>query len=81
MVLKLSSTVSDVFLKVLKLSSEVSDCQPLEGGARGDAHPGRSLHSSPFRHNVSAFCGSGGALKGYFAYFLWCTNRGTNLLF
>jgi len=28
-VLKLSSNVSDVFLKVLKLSSEVSECKPL----------------------------------------------------
>ena len=30
--LKLSSNVSDVFPKVLKLSSEVSECKPLAGG-------------------------------------------------
>ena len=32
--LELSSTVSDVFLKALKLSSEVSECKPLSAGAR-----------------------------------------------
>jgi len=32
-VLKLSSTVSDVFPKVLKLSSEVGECKPLGTGA------------------------------------------------
>ena len=25
---------------------------------------GRGLHSSTFRHNVSAFCGTGGAYRG-----------------
>jgi len=33
-VLKLSSNVSDAFRKVLKLSSEVSECKPLTGGPR-----------------------------------------------
>ena len=32
MVLKLSSNVSGVFPKVLKLSCEVSECQPLPWG-------------------------------------------------
>jgi hypothetical protein len=32
MVVKLSSNVSNVFLKVLKLSSEVSECKPLMRG-------------------------------------------------
>jgi NADPH-dependent glutamate synthase beta subunit-like oxidoreductase len=32
-VLKLSSNVSDAFPKVLKLSSEVSECKPLPAGA------------------------------------------------
>ena len=30
----LSSNVSDVFTKILKLSSEVSECKPLAGGRR-----------------------------------------------
>jgi len=29
------------------------------------AESGRSLHSSTFRLNVSAFCGIGGAFRGY----------------
>jgi hypothetical protein len=35
---KLSSNVSDVFPKVLKLSSEVSECKPLELGNNIYAH-------------------------------------------
>jgi len=34
-------------------------------GIRRQLVPGRGLHSSTFRLNVSAFCGIGGALRGY----------------
>jgi hypothetical protein len=40
-VLKLSSNVSDVFLKVLKLSCGVSECKPLAGG--GGAGTGNAV--------------------------------------
>jgi len=51
-VLKLSSNVSDVFPKVLKLSSEVDECKPLPiggGPGRGPraAQPVPSLPQSP----------------------------------
>jgi hypothetical protein len=42
-VLKLSSTVSDVFPKVLKLSPEVSECKPLHEGQRRRGRRGRVL--------------------------------------
>jgi len=67
-VLKLSSNVSDVLPKILKLSSEVSECKPVHAGAHDhDAarrNPGRGLHSSTFRLNISVFCGIGGAFRG-----------------
>ena len=49
-VLKLSFTVSDVFPKVLQLSSEVSECKPLGAGGVGTggsgAAPGdRAVHA------------------------------------
>ena len=39
--LKLSSNVSDVFLKVLNLSSEVDECKPLSSGFGGGGGGGR----------------------------------------
>ena len=65
-VLKLSSNVIDVFLKVLKLSSEVSECKPLPAATSPPhtAHPsshatagyGLMGHHSP-RHMVSCHSG------------------------
>ena len=51
---KLSSHVSDVFPKVLKLSSEVSECKPLAGGgARPHLRPavaqGRAVQFDPMK--------------------------------
>jgi len=39
----LSSNVSDVFPKVLKVSSEVSECEPLPPGAAGTARRAATL--------------------------------------
>ena len=53
--LKLSSNVSDVIPKVLKLRSEVSECKPLQvgGAVQGARHPGeRRLHAA--RHTGRA---------------------------
>jgi hypothetical protein len=54
-VLKFSSNVSDVFPKVLKLSSEVSECKPLIDGtvfaygvtSSGKTHTMRGTHARP----------------------------------
>jgi hypothetical protein len=35
------------------------------GGAEAAATAGRGLHSSTFRLNQSAFCGIGGAFRGF----------------
>ena len=42
--LKLSCNVSDVFPKVLKLSSEVSECKPLHAGPGSGGHHGGGGH-------------------------------------
>jgi len=61
-VLKLSSNVSDVFPKVFKLSSEVSECKPLHIGQATiglhdlTVHAGKGLHSSTSLLNLSPFC-------------------------
>jgi hypothetical protein len=75
----LSAHVSDVFPKVLKLSSEVSECKPLDVGAepvvlsvpaldRPDRYyvvQVRGLHSScTSQLNLSAFYGIGAVRKG-----------------
>jgi len=48
----------------------VDECKPLVAGSAlapldvAAMDPGRGLHSSTFRLNVSTFCGIGGALRG-----------------
>jgi len=53
--LKMSSKVSDVFPGVLKLSSEVSECKPLQGGRSGHGGLG-SLHRGSFTDARDAGC-------------------------
>jgi hypothetical protein len=62
-VLKFSSNVNDVFPKVLKLSSEVSECKPLGIGIF-ESPTGRGSHSSTLQLNLSAFYDIGGARDG-----------------
>jgi hypothetical protein len=44
-VLKLSSDVSDVFTKVIKLSFEVSECEPLPTGSKRLTHEHKDINA------------------------------------
>jgi CRP-like cAMP-binding protein len=72
-VIKLSSNVSDVFPKVLKLSSEVDECKPLLTG-RVSVHVAASSSPPPAAPDADADaaapaeCGSAMAAAGAAAY-------------